>query len=158
MAAKRPRDEPLWELNFPSVAPLLSVASAVQQLNETTSFSVEQGSIRTQVVSSAKSCMVSSQIQCETTIGADDSYTFSVHAKTFVRALKNVGPNQAVNITQMLGSDDIAIRAVDDMSRSRGQQWLLPKVVDDIFTVELDEIDYSGEWVYDTKTLKSDLQ
>jgi len=48
--------------------------------------------------------------------------------------------------------------ATDDFSHACAMEWSIPTMVDDGFQVKLESMQYDGEWIYETTTLKQDLK
>lgn len=157
---KKPRMRPsTTKITFAATSPLVSIVQAVANLSSIVTFGVNDNEIATQTVGDSKSCMVSAKLTCCVTRDADiTSEVFSVDARTLLRAIKSV---QTYSLTiEYDGSspESIRIEAHDEVTRSCAMTWNLPTVVEDAFSVELDTINYVGEWLYDAKTLKADIQ
>ena len=156
-AAKKAKTAPaedLHELTFASVTPLVNVVHAITNLSPQIALRVGDDCITSQAVASSKSCMVNAKLHCGVSGGAGS--TFSVDSRTLLRALKSIGGNNHV-IHLQFGDDTVVLRAIDDVTRTCAMEWTIPTIVSDVFSVELDKIEYCGEWLYDAKTLKTDI-
>lgn len=158
-SAKRARSEVkagTTQLTFSSAAPLTSVVHAITNLSNQVAVRVSDGYITSQAVAGSKSCMVNAKLYCD--ISGPRECTFSVDSRTLLRAVKSInGNNYVVKIECGSDEDHITLGAIDDVTGTRAMEWKIPTLVSDVFSVELDKIDYCGEWLYDAKTLKSDI-
>lgn len=127
---------------------------AVSQLASRVYIHIEDNCIRTQAVDSSKSCMVTARVSCDVSGSAAEGVCLD--ALTLLRTLRSVGATQSVQLCK--DGDTVAVIAVDDLTFACNMRWELPALVDDGFSVQLDSLEYDGEWVYDTVTLKHDLR
>lgn len=160
MPAKRDREEACcgWQMLFPNAAALLSIVHAISNLSSRVFFHVDRDGMCTQAVASAKSCMVTAKLRCSVTGVGDTGQTLCVDATTLLRALRAVHHTQALRLSGSDDDDNLTVRASDELTRACQMQWCIPTLVDDAYQVQLDDISYAGEWVYDTLTLKHDLR
>ena len=156
-AMKRRREDGEWELLFPNPAPLISIVHAISNLSTTLHLHVDGEGIRTQAVSSSKSCMVAARLACQ--VSGIESTTVCIDSTTLLRALRAVSHTQCVWLRGKTDdADKIRLAAADEITRACTIHWDLPLLADDCFEVALDALDYTGEWVYDTSALKNDLR
>lgn len=175
---KRGRGEDLaWTVIIPKASLLTNMVQAVANLTQTICVNLADGWMSTQAVSSAKSCMVTARLRCVVEWAGgnppmplsdpepgDDSapatlHSFCLDARTLLNALRTVHETQTLHIRRPVDDDaPVVVAAWDEVTSACSLTWKLPVLVEDSFSVTLDTLDYSGEWLYDVATLKTDIK
>jgi hypothetical protein len=149
---KRPHPDSAWCLEFPACAHLTAAVQAISHLDGKITIRSCDGFVQTQAVASSKSCMVTAKLACATSGG---EVSVCMDATTLLRTLRACHKTQPVTLRQ---SDDAVVLTSANEDGIDTMQWTLPTIVDDQFNVELDAMNYDGEWVYQTAGLKQDLR
>lgn len=146
-----------WSVKLAVPGPLIAVTRAVTYVSDTLYLTITDGTISTQAVSSAKSCIVMGQVStCDTFGTLDEPMAICVSAKTMLNAVSSASDAQTLTIGQV--DDDAVVVDVCDERGRRGISWKIPLVATDQFLVTMDGMDYTSEWMYETQTLRTDLK
>jgi len=155
--AKRRRDDYEWSIVFTGAGALASAVQAIANLSQVLFAEVAGGTLTTQAVSSAKSCIVTASVTCER--DAPGPVKFCVDARTLLQVLRGVHDTQTLRIGVRAGAPDcIAVTASDEVTNAGTMRWKLPMLSEDNYRVTLDTLSYECEWMYDVTTLKADLK
>ena len=140
-----------------SGAQLACIVHAVASLSQRIHLRVGCNLLQTQAVSSGKSCMVSAKLECVTRhVEEGAEVCLCVDAQVLLKTLRSVVKGHAVQLEQR--GDRLHVLAHDAHTHTGAMTWKLPLLADDAFSVQLDDIEYDGEWVYDSAVLRSDLR
>lgn len=138
-----------------SGAQLASIVHAVAALSQRIHLRVSPQLVQTQAVSSGKSCMVSAKLDC-ITHNVESEVCLCVDSHVLLKTLRSVIKGHMVDLVR--SGDRLHVCTRDEQSHAGTMVWKLPLLADDSFSVQLDDIEYDGEWVYDTAVLRSDLR
>ena len=152
--AKRARTSDL-RIECGSGAQLASIVHAVTALSQRIHLRVSPQLVQTQAVSSGKSCMVSAKLDC-ITHNVESEVCLCVDSHVLLKTLRSVIKGHLVDLVH--SGDRLHVCTRDEQSHAGTMVWKLPLLADDSFSVQLDDIEYDGEWVYDTTVLRSDLR
>ena len=146
-----------WSVRLAVPGPIIAVTRAVTYVSDTLYLTIADGTISTQAVSSAKSCIVMGQVStCDTFGTLDQPLAICVSAKAMLNAVLSASDAQTLTIGQV--DDDTVVVDVCDERGRRGISWKIPLVATDQFIVTMDGMAYTSEWMYETQTLRTDLK